>query len=61
MADTRLEIAKALGDLKAQLGLAIDDHKMFEEILKEKRHQEILEVIEPLATHIRNLRLKVRW
>jgi hypothetical protein len=61
MSDTRLEIAKTLGNLKTRLGLVISDEKMFEEILKEERHQKILDVVEPLATHIRNLRLKIRW
>jgi hypothetical protein len=61
MADTRLKIAETLGDLKTRLGLVIGDEKMFEEILKEERHQKILDVVKPLATHIQNLRLKIRW
>jgi hypothetical protein len=61
MADTRLKIAETLGDLKKRLGLVIGDEKMFEEILKEERHQKILDVVKPLATHIQNLRLKIRW
>ncbi len=61
MADTRLKIAETLRDLKTQLGLVISDEKMFEEILKEERHQKILDVVKPLATHIQNLRLKIRW
>jgi hypothetical protein len=61
MADTRLKIAETLGDLKVRLGLVIGDEKMFEEIQKEERHQKILDVVKPLATHIQNLRLKIRW
>ena len=61
MADTRLKIAETLRDLKTRLGLVIGDEKMFEEILKEERHQKILDVVKPLATHIQNLRLKIRW
>jgi hypothetical protein len=61
VADTRLKIAETLRDLKTQLGLVISDEKMFEEILKEERHQKILDVVKPLATHIQNLRLKIRW
>ena len=52
MVESRVEIAEWLKNLQAKLRLSISDEKLFEEILKERRHQEILGIIEPLITNI---------